>query len=532
MGQIYSRIKIPLWLILSGLLTSLPLIFSGLAFLQWISMIPMAVILMQKAFDKSIKLRRIYVMGLLYFWAYYALSFHWFFYMYPLDFAGLSDAASLAVVLLACFGLGLFQAIQSAFAFLLFGFITRNPIFERYKLLKPFCGASLFVIFEWWQTVGWWGVPWARLPLGQIDATLLVRSSAIFGSYFVTFVIAAVNLCLALAVLEKKLIRLALASGILMFSINAVLGSIVTVTYREGGETVRVAAAQGNISSNEKWSGDSERIIQIYRRLTEDAAESGAEIVVWPETALPYVLFNNHDLVDFVSELARENNITIILSAFTKDEESGQNHNSIIEVRPDGTFGEDVYSKQKLVPFGEFVPMREFVAFVFPPLADIGMLENDLLAGDESVVIETDRGNIGCGLCFDSIYESVIREAALNGAEIIAISTNDSWFSDSAALDMHNAQSRLRAIESGRYVVRSANTGISSIIDPLGNVKDELPALERGYVISDVYMKEENTVYTHIGNMFVYVCIAWVVADSVFCIVCKLNIKNIKKNEI
>ncbi len=532
MGYFYSRVKTPLWLILSGLLTSLPLIFTKLAFLQWGSIIPMALILMQKASDKSIKLRRIYGMGLIYFWAYYSLSFHWFFYMYPLDFAGLSNAASLAVVLVACFGLGLFQAVQSAFVFLLFGVISRNGFVEKYKLLKPFIAASLWVIFEWWQTVGWWGVPWARLPLGQIDAALLVRSSSIFGSYFVTFIIVAVNFSLALSALEKKLANLALASAVLVFSINLLLGSAVTLTYNESGKNVKAAAVQGNISSNEKWNGKKETVCKIYRELTEESARAGAEIVVWPETALPYVLFNNEDLVDFVTELAEENDVTIILSAFTKDDESGQKYNSIIEVRSDGSFGENIYSKQKLVPFGEFVPMREFVSFIFPPLADIGMLSDDLLAGDESVVIESEEGKIGCGLCFDSIYESVIREATQNGAELIAISTNDSWFSDSAALDMHNAQARLRAIESGRYVVRSANTGISSIIDPLGNVKEELSALECGYIISDVTMRQENTVYTYIGNLFVYICAAFVLCGIVISILYKSNVKFIKKNEI
>ena len=132
--------------------------------------------------------------------------------------------------------------------------------------------------------------------------------------------------------------------------------------------------------------------------------------------------------------------------------------------------------------------MREIVMFLIPPLANVGMLDDDLLAGEECMVLDTDVGSIGCGVCFDSIYESVILGSVRNGAEIIAISTNDSWFSDSAALYMHNSQSRLRAIETGRYVVRSANTGISSIIDPMGNVKEELGALERGYVVSEAYM--------------------------------------------
>lgn len=530
MKNLYMKIRTPLWLIISGLMTSLPLIITELGFLQWIAIIPAAVILIRHAQDRNIRLRRLYGMGVLFFGAYYSLAFHWFFYMYPLDFAGLSNAASIAVVLLACFGLGFFQAVQSAFVFLIFGVITRSKSAEKYSIIKPFCAASLWVIFEWWQTVGWWGVPWARLPLGQIDATLLVRSSAIFGSYFVTFTIVAVNFCIAIAINAKKYIKLASVVAICLFCLNLTLGIAVTLSYSESGEKITVAAAQGNMSSSEKWSNDgSQSAIQIYSKLTEDAAEEGAKIVVWPETAMPFVLFEHETLRDRVSQLAKDNEVTIILSAFTRDEESKEKYNSIIEVKPDGSFGETVYSKQRLVPFGEFVPMREFVTFIFPPLANIGMLEDDLLAGEGSVVIDGEKGRIGCGICFDSIYEKVISDSARNGAEIIVISTNDSWFSDSAALDMHNSQSRLRAIESGKYVVRAANTGISSIIDPMGKVNQELGALERGYIVGEVSMIEGNTIYTHIGNLFVYCCMALVALITLFNIFKLTNIKIIKK---
>jgi len=175
------------------------------------------------------------------------------------------------------------------------------------------------------------------------------------------------------------------------------------------------------------------------------------------------------------------------------------------------------------------VPLREFVTFIFPPLANIGMLEDDLAPGKSSEVIYSDIAKIGCGLCFDSIYEDVILDAVRNGAEIIAISTNDSWFSDSAALDMHNGQARLRAIESGKYVVRSANTGISSIIDPMGNVKEELGALERGYVVSEVSLKSENTLYVYIGNLFAYICVAYVAGMLILAVKGLYKTKNIKK---
>ncbi len=508
MKNIYLRLQIPIWLIISGILTSLPLIITELGFLQWVAIAPMAVILMRKASDRSVKLRRLYGMGVVYFGVYYSLSFHWFFYMYPLDFAGLSNAASLAVVFVACFGLGLLQAVQSALLFVIFGLITRGELVQKHKMAMPLFSAALWVIFEWWQTIGWWGVPWARLPLGQINATLLVRSASFFGSYFVTFILVAVNFYIALAIDLKQARRSCAVFALTLFCLNTALGSIATATYDEGDDKAVFAAAQGNISSSEKWNSDGESILGIYTDLTVEAAENGASVIVWPETALPYVIFDYPDTMEYLTNLAKNNDITIILSAFTEDEERGERYNSIIEIKPDGSFGESIYSKQRLVPFGEFVPMREFVSFIFPPLANIGMLEEDLTAGNECTVIESVHGNIGCGLCFDSIYESVILGSVRNGAEIIAISTNDSWFSDSAALDMHNAQSRLRAIESGKYVVRSANTGISSIIDPLGNVKDELGALKRGYVISEVALRSGTTLYAYIGNMFVYICMS------------------------
>lgn len=518
--KILNKIPPMLMLAISAFFTALPLVITELGFLQWISVIPAAVVLLESIHNKGIKLKKMYGRGLIFFWIYYAVVFHWFFYMYPLDFAGLSNGASLVVVVVACLGLSLIQALFSAFAFVLITAISRTKIIEKRPLLTPFVAAAVWTVTEWFQTVGWWGVPWGRLPLGQIDATLLVRSSAFFGSYFVTFTIIAVNFLLAIALMKTDARKLGVSLAVALFCINLALGVAVTVNYKDNGETVRVAAAQGNISSSDKWDADSlDKTMEIYADLTESAADDGADIVVWPETALPYDLFNNERLYTYVSELAREHQVTILVSAFTKDEESGKLYNSVIEVKPDGNFGETIYSKQRLVPFGEFVPMRELVMFLIPPLANVGMLDDDLLAGEESAVISTVVGNVGCGICFDSIYETLILNSVRNGAELIAISTNDSWFSDSAALDMHNSQSRLRAIETGRYVVRSANTGISSVIDPLGNVRENLGALKSGYVVSDVRLRNDITLYTTIGNTFVYLCMTFLVAIMIvdFC---------------
>ncbi len=496
------------FLIGSGLVTALTLVNPKLGFLQWLSMAPAAYVLLSLARDREVRLKKLYGYGLLYFMSYYVVIYHWFFYMYPLEFTGIGKGGALAVVLVADLGLSFFQAVGFAAVFPMIGALCRTNVAGRLPWAVPFSAAAVWCIAEWLQTFFWFGVPWGRLPLGQIENTLLVRSASLFGSYFITFVLVAVNFCFALILLDRTLEKILAVSALSLFCLNLALGLIVTAAYCEEGDPIWVAALQGNISSTEKWSASSrQNTLDRYEELTVLAAADGAELVLLPETALPYHVLDSESLRAYLSALTRDNDVTVLVSAFTDDPETGNDLNSLIQVKPDGSFGEEIYSKQRPVPFGEFVPMRELVMFLIPPLADIGMLDEDLQPGEESVVLNTEIGKVGCGICFDSIYETVTREAVLNGAELIAISTNDSWFSDSAALAMHNAQSRLRAIETGRYVVRSANTGISSVIDPLGNVRDSLGANETGYVAEAVYMREGKTLYILTGNLFIYLCI-------------------------
>jgi apolipoprotein N-acyltransferase len=127
--------------------------------------------------------------------------------------------------------------------------------------------------------------------------------------------------------------------------------------------------------------------------------------------------------------------------------------------------------------------------------------------GDESSVWQGDGVMFGYLICFDSIYDSLARESVRNGAEIIMISTNDSWFGDSVGTRMHSAQAKLRAVENGRSVVRAANTGISSVITPDGETLALIPADEEGQICVNVPVSDNMTLYTKIGNLFAYICI-------------------------
>lgn len=185
-------------------------------------------------------------------------------------------------------------------------------------------------------------------------------------------------------------------------------------------------------------------------------------------------------------------------------------YNSLFLVLPDGTVHDTVYDKHQLVPFGEFIPMKEILTTIYPPLTEVAMLEEDLSRGEIGRNIETAYGTLGGMICFDSIYERVALAAVQNGAELLCLSSNDAWFLDSAAIYMHHNQAKLRAIETGRYLVRSGNSGITSVITPNGEVLTEIEPLIDGYVVSEVYFRSGRTLYSYIGNSFVYLLIGGV----------------------
>lgn len=495
-----------LLLLASGVLTALTLIFTELWLLEWITLIPVGLVVFRLAENTKLRLRTWYGYGLVFFWGYYAVVFHWFVSMYPLSFTGLSKGAALFVVLAGVFGLSLLQALISGLAFVVYGVTSRNRFLCKYHFLRPFLFAGCWTVFEWLQTFGWWGVPWGRLVLGQIDSVVTVQTAQWFGSYFVSFLLLTVNLCFAYAILYKALRKTAVITACAILLSNTLLGTVLWATDRDEGEKITVAAIQGNISN--KWDfGTLETTKETYRKNTLLAAEEGADIVVWSETALPYDLGTSPSIMEYLKELAEEADVTLLVGAFRSEKNAygeTNEYNSLFAIAPDGTISDTVYDKQHLVPFGEFVPLRGLVMTLFPPLADVGMLDDDLTSGESGNNIVTEHGVLGGMICFDSIYETVALDAVRNGAELLCLSSNDAWFLDSAAIYMHHNQARLRAIEVGRYVVRSGNSGITSVISPTGEILTEIDPLTEGYVVSDVYLRTDRTLYSVIGNLFVW----------------------------
>ncbi len=496
------------FLLIGAALTALTLIFPKLGFLEWVTMIPMMIGVYRLCESDACSLKKAYGYGFLTVYVFYFLVYHWITYLYPLDFVGMDNLSSAIVIAAGWLGLPLLQGFGGGFVFLFFRLLHKTRIFERAPLLRPFAFASLWVIFEWTSTLNWTGVPWGRLVLGQTEFLPILQSASLFGSYFVSWLLLMVNALIAYAILYCAKVALCGTLAGLLFGSNLLYGVVACNLPIPEGETLTVAVVQGNLNSHEKWGEDSYEITtERYGTYTRLAAAEGADLVVWPESTFPSYLNYDRKTKYYLSELAKECDVTLLIGSLYYDSETEKNYNALFLVEPDGTIREEFYAKRHLVPFGEYVPMRDLIMTLIPPLANLSALDSDVSPGESPALFETEWGKIGSLICFDSIYEGLTLDSVREGAGLLVLSSNDSWFFDSAAVYQHQAQAQLRAIESGRYLARSGNTGISSVITPRGEAVEWIDPLIQGYAVSEVTMQSGNTLYTVIGNTWIYLSI-------------------------
>lgn len=489
-------------MLICGILTALPYIFDFLFFLPYFTLAPLFIIALKK--------KSAYRHGLVFSLGYFTVVYHWFCYLYPLDFAGINELGSIAVIITAVFGMALLQGVGTAFVPMLFRFVIK----ERHPIFAPFAAAALWVISEWGQNFFWFGVPWARLAVGQYKILPIVEGASVVGALGVSFLIVLISGFIALCIIHKdniKKCRVYALIGAGIFVCNFIFGTILLNINSKPKNTFPVAAIQGNIGSTDKWADDSVfNSLSVYEELTREAVkESGAKLVVFPETVLICDLTYQNTLISRLKTLSRELDAYIAVGAFYS--EDGNTYNSMFLFTPNGTMHDTVYSKCHLVPFGEYLPMPAVMNALLPHLTEINMLDDPLTPGNGPEIFKTELGNIGTLICFDSIYEMLTLSTVRDGAELIILGTNDSWYKDSPAVYQHNGHAVLRAIESGRYVVRAANTGVSSVITDKGKILSLLGPLKTGYVTAKVNTYSSRTVYSYIGNCVVYLSIACIV---------------------
>lgn len=504
--KIKSFVTKPWFLIVtSAVLSALPLTFSCAFLLSWISFVPLFYIMFNHSGDKW---RTCFGKGFLFGFIYHVFIYYWFLWFYPLDFAGLGGGASLAVVALAWFGISAVHGILWCIPFLLCRLaqkISQSPLFLSFVcVLGIMCAQKI-------TTLGELSFPWTRLSLGQYKAPVLIQSASLFGIDGVDMLILLVNaliaLCLVYPVKKRKISAIVAAA---IFTINLGFGLIRINSQITTGE-LNILSVQGSVSQSDKWASNGDKIcFDAYSALTKENITSDTDIILWPESAVPKVYRNESSLKQY-KKLSAELDTPILAGVLLRN--TGEHTNNAALITDDGV--QRNYAKRQLVPFGEYMPYKETLSKLFPVLTELNIIEDDYVSGSDTVIMEIGGGKLGNIICFENIYPSLARQSTRDGAQALIEVTNDSWLKDSPAMYQHLAHGVFRSVENGRYLVRSANSGVSAVIDSRGRVVSQLDINKQGVIKDTVYFSDEQTLYTLTGDIlfptWCVVVLVWII---------------------
>ncbi|MBA3732171.1 MAG: apolipoprotein N-acyltransferase [Gammaproteobacteria bacterium] len=330
---------------------------------------------------------------------------------------------------------------------------------------------AIWTLGEW--TRGWLftGFPWLTIGQAQLDWPLagVVPLLGATGAGWICMLTAG---ALVYVFIARGCRRWLAVAGIACLWVMAAWFGTLSWTAPQG-EALTLTLVQGNIAQDDKMSADSRQpTLKLYRRLTR--AHWDSDLIVWPETAVPTWYDQVAD--SFIEPLAREarrHDAALVTGVFVFDPRTGNAYNAVARLGEPPEF----YFKRHLVPFGEYMPLRGWLQWMEGMLV-IPM--SDLSSGDGRPLLRLphlDNLAVGISICYEAAYGTEVNDALPQAALLINVS-NDAWFGDSLAPHQHLEIARLRAVETGRALLRATNTGISAIIDAQGEITARSPQFE------------------------------------------------------
>lgn len=492
---------------LAGVMYTLPYYFEFLFVFSFVSLTVFFYTLLKH------EIKNIFLHYFLFFCGFYFSLYAWLVSLYPFEGFDFNETQRIIIVALACIAIPLFHSVIHS------AIMWATKLLPKNKIIVAIGTGITWVVAEWVLSIGALAFPWGTVALSQTGFLPFVQTASLFGPYFIALLVISSAFLLAHSIKTKSK-KVALVVSFVLLT-NLAIGSLLFIKDNSSQTFVDVAILQGNVSSFEKWQPERlGNITEIYSKLAEDAAEKGAEIIVMPESAIPSYFSKDNFLHDVYSELATKNNCSIVSGVLIKASEGS--YNSVITVYRDGSIS-NRYDKRHLVPFGEYIPYKEFFSFVFPFIDNLNLGGMKTIAGDSPVIMSIDDISFTSLVCFDSIFPELAREPIKLGARALIIVTNDSWFKDSAGIYQHLRHAQLRAIENGVPVIRAANTGISAFISPNGKITSQTEALAEDLILQPVIISQSSTLYNYTGDIVIIGVFLFWLAIIVFKVVFLIN---------
>jgi apolipoprotein N-acyltransferase len=399
------------------------------------------------------------------------------------DFGGASPVEAGGLTLLFVAAMALYPALTGYLVARCFP-LTRLPV--RALLVFP----GLWTLGEWFR--GWFltGFPWLQAGYSQMDFPLarLAPWTGVFGIGWaaVTVVGAVLAACYWRGARRFGLVLAVMAIGYALRFLP------VDVGVETSAPPFRVALLQGNIPQDLKWRADYRRLtLERYLSMTQEHWD--AKLIIWPETAVPAFYGQLGDLFAALDEEARAHGTDILVGAPVEEAGGTRYYNGLVKVGQPPA----VYRKRHLVPFGEFLPLRPLLGWILDVM-EIPLGDFDAGEAEQPLLVAAGQP-LAASVCYEDVFGDESRAALPDAAYLVNVS-NDAWFGDSIAPHQHLQMARMRALETGRWMLRATNTGVTAVIDAEGRIVSSLPQFQQGVLAADVTPMRGATPYVRWGD--------------------------------
>ena len=488
--------------ILSGLLLTGSFPKAGISLLAWFALVPLLIAL------TNLSPKRGFILGFIAGLVHYLTLLYWLVYtMHTYGHLPLLLCTFILILLSAFLALYL-----AAFSATLLNLCAKPAI-------CIFAVPVLWIAFEYMRSFFFLGFPWELIGYSQYNNLLLIQISDIFGVYGVSFLIVLSNTVIFLALLYlagKDWKREAVTKKVAFGSIS-VFALIIVLVLSYGkwridsidrlvcsSPSIKAAVVQGNIDQAIKWNPEFQRLTtKKYIDLSLLVKKNNPDLVVWPETAVPFYFLNNIGLSNMVQKGIKDTGSDFLIGSpsFVRKKGVVEHYNTAYLISRDGKVC-DKYDKVHLVPFGEYIPFNKWLPFVGKMVEGVG----DFKPGIKGKTIKWGDYSLGLQICYEIIFPDLSRAMAKNNASLLINITNDAWFGTTSAPYQHFFMAIFRAVENRRALIRSANTGISGFIDPVGRIIEKTDLFKEAVVTRSVPLIGMTSFYTCFGDLFATFC--------------------------
>lgn len=481
-----------LYAVASGILLALSFPKYGSGIVAWIALVP----LLRALKDEAVGARKGFFLGLACGFVAYVGIIYWITYV-VVHYGYLPYWMGIGATVILSLYLAVYIALFAAGVAVL-----------RQRGVPPVLSAPLlWTSLEYAKSVLLTGFPWENLGYSQYLNTYLVQIADITGVAGITFLIVLTNAILAdmpEIKEDRKRVTVQFAAGVVLIAAANSYGLWRLDRIDKAlaqAPAMDVTLVQGNIEQDIKWNPAYQKgTIDVYRRFSLENPTKGG-LIVWPETAMPFFFQDMTEMRQAVAGVARETGSMLLFGspAYKRKDSDIVLYNSAYLLSPEGD-AVGRYDKVHLVPFGEYVPLRKLLPFMSKIVVGVG----DFETGPGFVPIAGGKHKLGVLICYEGILAEAGRDYKRAGADLLVNITNDAWFGNTSAPYQHLSMATLRAVETRLTMVRTANTGITAIIDPAGRIVDRTPIFTRCKLAGKIKFIDEATLYGAYGDIFIY----------------------------